>query len=77
MNDKINRGQLVRTYIGEGLAPFKFEYKGYQGDSWKFERNMKGAVQTISIYPYRFDQSTQTDVYNRSPTIVGAEPTSW
>ena len=57
MNDKINRGQLVRTYIGEGLAPFKFEYKGYQGDSWKFERNMKGAVQTISIYPYRFDQS--------------------
>ena len=27
MNDKINRGQLVRTYIGEGLAPFKFEYK--------------------------------------------------
>ncbi|MFR8427766.1 MAG: hypothetical protein ACLVCH_09625 [Roseburia inulinivorans] len=31
MNDKINRGQLVRTYIGEGLAPFKFEYKGYQG----------------------------------------------
>ena len=60
MNDKINRGQLVRTYIGEGLAPFKFEYKGYQGDSWKFERNMKGAVQTISIYPYRFDQSMIT-----------------
>ena len=60
MNDKINRGQLVRTYIGEGLAPFKFEYKGYHGDSWKFERNMKGAVQTISIYPYRFDQSMIT-----------------
>ena len=69
MNDKINRGQLVRTYIGEGLAPFKFEYKGYQGDSWKFERNMKGAVQTISIYPYRFDQrmitfELYTDVKN-------------
>lgn len=60
MNDKINRGQLVRTYIGEGLVPFKFEYKGYHGDSWKFERNMKGAVQTISIYPYRFDQSMIT-----------------
>ena len=60
MNDKINRGQLVRTYIAEGLAPFKFEYKGYHGDSWKFERNMKGAVQTISIYPYRFDQSMIT-----------------
>lgn len=43
-----------------GLAPFKFEYKGYHGDSWKFERNMKGAVQTISIYPYRFDQSMIT-----------------
>ena len=69
MNDKINRGQLVRTYIGEGLAPFKFEYKGYHGDSWKFERNMKGAVQTISIYPYRFDQrmitfELYTDVKN-------------
>lgn len=62
MNDKINRGQLVRTYIGEGLVPFKFEYKGYHGDSWKFERNMKGAVQTISIYPYRFDQSMITFV---------------
>ena len=31
MNDKINRGQLIRTYIGEGLAPFKFEYKDIMG----------------------------------------------
>ena len=33
MSDKINRGELVRKYIGEGMAPFKFEYKGYQNVS--------------------------------------------
>ena len=60
MSDKINRGELVRKYIGEGMAPFKFEYKGYQNDSWKFERKFKEVVQTISIYPYRFDQSMIT-----------------
>ena len=57
---KINRGKLVRKYIGEGIAPFKFEYKGYKNDSWIFERKFNTAIQTISIYPYRFDQSMIT-----------------
>ena len=35
---KENAYQLVE-YIKKGLAPFKFEYKGYQGDSW----NLKSA----------------------------------
>ena len=56
----MERGELVRKHIGEGMAPFKFEYKGYQNDSWKFERKFKEVVQTISIYPYRFDQSMIT-----------------
>ena len=60
MNEKINRGEFVKKYIGEGLAPFKFEYRGYQGDSWKFERKFKNVMQTVSIYPYRFDQSMIT-----------------
>lgn len=60
MSNHINRGELVRKYIGEAMAPFKFEYKGYQNDSWKFERKFKTAIQTISIYPYRFDQSMIT-----------------
>lgn len=29
----MERGELVRKYIGEGMAPFKFEYKGYQNVS--------------------------------------------
>lgn len=52
---KLNRGKLVRKYIGEGIAPFKFEYCGYQGDSWKFQKKFGQVTQTISIYPYRFD----------------------
>lgn len=64
MSEKINRGELVRKYIGEGIAPFKFEYRGYQGDSWKFEKKFKNVTQTISIYPYRFDQGMITfDLY--------------
>ena len=31
MNDKINRGQLVRTYIGEGLAPLNLNTKDIMG----------------------------------------------
>ena len=52
---KLNRGKLVRKYIGEGIAPFKFEYSGYLGDSWKFQKKFGQVTQTISIYPYRFD----------------------
>jgi hypothetical protein len=60
MTEKINRGKLVRKYIGEGIAPFGFAYKGYEGDSWKFERQFKNVRQTISIYVYRFDPSMIT-----------------
>ena len=69
MDNKTNRGKLVRKYIGEEIEKFKFEYKGYQNDSWKYERKFKGVIQTISIYPYRFDQrmitfELYTDVKN-------------
>lgn len=50
----MNRGNLVRKYIGEGLAPFKFEYCGFKGDSWIFEKKFGQVTQTISIYPNRF-----------------------
>ena len=69
MDNKTNSGKLVRKYIGEEIEKFKFEYKGYQNDSWKYERKFKGVIQTISIYPYRFDQrmitfELYTDVKN-------------
>lgn len=53
----MNPGNLIRKYIGEGIAPFKFEYVGYQGDSWKFEKKFGRITQTISIYAYRFDKT--------------------
>jgi hypothetical protein len=60
MDNKTNRGKLVRKYIGEEIEKFKFEYKGYQNDSWKYERKFKGVIQTISIYPYRFEQRKES-----------------
>ena len=53
----MNKGNLIKKYIGEGIAPFKFEYVGYQGDSWIFEKKFGRITQTISIYAYRFDKS--------------------
>ena len=44
MDNKTNRGKLVRKYIGEEIEKFKFEYKGYQNDSWKYERKFKGVM---------------------------------
>lgn len=56
----MNRGNLVRKYIGEALAPFKFEYCGYQGDCWVFEKKFGRITQTICISPYRFDANMMT-----------------
>ena len=54
---KIQKGKLIQKYIGEGIAPFKFTYQGRKGDSWIFEKEFKGVMQTISIYEYRFGKN--------------------
>lgn len=56
MNNVKSKGKLIRKYIGEGIAPFKFQYKGYVGDTWQFEKVQGNIRQTIAIYLYRFDR---------------------
>lgn len=56
MSNVRNKGKLIRKYIGEGIAPFKFQYKGYIGDTWEFEKVQGNIRQTIAIYLYRFDR---------------------
>ena len=71
---KLNRGKLVRKYIGEAMAPFGFEYKGYKGDSWVFERKQKNVVQTIGICPYRFEPSWITfELYTTARGCMGKQ----
>ena len=71
---KLNRGKLVRKYIGEAMAPFGFEYKGYKGDSWVFERKQKNVVQTIGICPYRFEPSWITfELYTTARGCLGIQ----
>lgn len=53
---KLNRGRLIRKYIGEGLREEGFSYAGYKGDVWEFQRIYKeNIIQSIYIYVYRFD----------------------
>ena len=54
------------------MAPFGFGYKGYKGDSWVFERKQKNVVQTIGIYPYRFEPSWITfELYTTARGCMG------
>ena len=56
MEKKLNRGKLVRKYIGEGLKEEGFSYVGYRGDLWMFEKPYKeNIVQLVGINIYRFD----------------------
>lgn len=65
---KMQKGKLIQQYIGEGIAPFKFTYQGRRGDSWIFEKNFNGVIQTISIYEYRFGENMISfDLYTDVP----------
>lgn len=56
MEKRLNRGRLIRKYIGEGLREEGFSYAGYKGDVWEFQRIYKeNIIQSIYIYVYRFD----------------------
>lgn len=56
MEKKLNRGKLIRKYIGEGLKEEGFSYAGYQGDVWMFEKPCKeNIIQSVGINIYRFD----------------------
>ena len=65
---KIQKGKLIEKYIGEGIASFKFTYQGRRGDSWIFEKEFKGVIQTISLYEYRFEKNMISfDLYTDVP----------
>lgn len=65
---KIQKGKLIQKYIGEGIAPFKFTYQGRKGDSWIFEKEFRGVIQTISLYEYRFGKNMISfDLYTNVP----------
>lgn len=56
MEKKLNRGKLIRKYMGEGLKEEGFSYAGYKGDVWIFEKVYKdNIIQSIGINIYRFD----------------------
>lgn len=41
---KLNRGKLIREYIGEGKKEKGFSYAGYRGDLWMFEKAYKDNI---------------------------------
>lgn len=56
MEKKLNRGKLIRKYIGEGLKEEGFSYAGYRSDVWMFEKAYKeNIIQTVGVNIYRFD----------------------
>lgn len=56
MEKKLNRGKLIKKYIGEGLKDLGFSYAGYRGDVWMFEKVYKeNIIQSVGINIYRFD----------------------
>lgn len=56
MEKKLNRGKLIRKYVGEGLKKEGFSYAGYKGDVWMFEKVYKeNIIQSVGINIYRFD----------------------
>ena len=56
IDKKLNRGKVIRKYVGEGLKEEGFSYAGYQGGLWTFQKVYKeNIIQSIGITVYRFD----------------------
>ena len=53
MVTKLNRGKIIKKYIGEGLADLGFSYKGYE-DEYVFERKQGELIWYVGISVYRF-----------------------
>ena len=62
---KVNRGKIIRKYVGEGLADLGFLYEGcLNGDTWEFERKQGELIWYVYIYVYRFDRWQVTFHFN-------------
>ena len=67
MEKKLNRGRLIRKYIGEGLREEGFSYAGYKGDVWEFQRIYKENIIQLEFVTY---SDREVDVLRRAVTIV-------
>lgn len=55
METKLKRGEIIKKYVGEGLADLGFSYGEYEENTWIFQRNLGKLTWYVYIYVYRFD----------------------
>ncbi len=55
MGTKLNRGKIIKKYIGEGLSDLGFLYEKSASDIWMFKKEQGQLMWFVYIDVYRFD----------------------